>query len=83
MLYDIDCRYQLYEEFHIQIPGQDRRGKVGNSMLDVMETFRLQGEDKVKALIHYLLQNGREEDIRKAVNDKDWRQKLYQEIGIQ
>ena len=40
------------------------------------------GENKLGALINSLIKAGRNDEIKKAASDTEYRQKLYEEFGI-
>ena len=42
-----------------------------------------QGEDRVNRLISLLLKQNRMADIERAVKDREYQKKLFQELGIQ
>ena len=41
-----------------------------------------EGEDKINRLILSLIQDGRQDDIKKVAKDKEYRDRLYKEYGI-
>ncbi|MGN0582479.1 MAG: hypothetical protein ACI4KB_07225, partial [Oscillospiraceae bacterium] len=43
---------------------------------------RAEGENKLGALIDSLIDAGRNDEIKKAASDAEYRQKLYEEFGI-
>ena len=42
-----------------------------------------QGENKLSALINYLIDAGRNDEIKKVTSDAEYRRKLYEEFGIE
>ena len=43
---------------------------------------RIEGEDKLASLINALISAGRSQEIEKVVNDKEYRDQLYDEFEI-
>ena len=51
--------------------------------LDGQKTGEKTGEDKMSRLVICLSKAGRQEDILKAANDQEYREKLYKEFSIE
>lgn len=49
---------------------------------EMREEERIKGEDRQNELTRRLLQDDRLEDLRRAVNDSDYRERLFAEYGI-
>lgn len=43
---------------------------------------KVEGKNELAKLIQLLIQNGRNDDIEKAVNNDEYCEKLYREFGI-
>ena len=59
-----------------RIKGEERGKRIGE------ERGRRIGEDRQNELTRRLLQDDRLEDLRRAVNDSDYRERLFAEYGI-
>lgn len=74
---------------NVYSPDMERRGMTMCEVLDRVESRGIekgiekgitQGEDKILALMNYLLRNNRAEDAKKATEDKSYRNKLLAEV---
>lgn len=71
-----DCRFE-----NVYSPEMERRDTTMCEVLDRIENKGLQkGQDIILSLNHYLLSNNRIEDLKKATEDKAYREKLLAEI---
>lgn len=58
------------------------RVNVCQAIQEMREEERIKGEDRQNELTRRLLQDDRLEDLRRAVNDSDYRERLFAEYGI-
>lgn len=70
---------------NVYSPDMERRGMTMCEVLDRVESRGIekgitQREDKILALMNYLLRNNRAEDAKKAAEDKSYRNKLLAEV---
>ena len=43
---------------------------------------RAEGENRLAKLVQVLMDNGRNEDLKKALSDQSYREQLYMEAGL-
>ena len=58
------------------------RVNVCQAIQEMREEERIKGEDRQNELTRRLLQDDRLEDLRRAVNDSDYRERLLAEYGL-
>ena len=65
------CLFEYDQEKHLQ---QERD--------DSKEEGRKEGMDRVNRLVELLLSQGRQEDLKRSVTDREYQEKLMKEFGI-
>lgn len=65
------CLFEYDQEKHLQ---QERD--------DSKEEGRREGMDRVNRLVELLLSQGRQEDLKRSVTDREYQEKLMKEFGI-
>ena len=62
-----------------------RQGKVEGrteGFADGLSEGRIEGENRFAKLVQMLIDEGRSEELRRAVSDQNYRENLYEEVGI-
>ena len=63
--------------------GEGIKKLLDDSMLEGERKGKVEGENKLGALIDSLIDAGRNDEIKKVTSDVEYRQKLYEEFGIE
>ncbi|MCI9228032.1 MAG: hypothetical protein HFG86_08390 [Dorea sp.] len=69
---------------HAGLKFKEVEGRVNEcqAIQEMRKEERIKGEDRQNELTRRLLQDDRLEDLRRAVNDSDYRERLFAEYGI-
>ena len=77
---------QLINKFtgvDMEVPEENEVKKMSEGFRQIIDESKAEGENKLGALIRALEKAGRKDDAFKAASDAEYRQKLYEEFGIE
>lgn len=60
----------------------DEQAHIKNEREIALEEGRVEGEERLSKLVRILLENGRNDDLNRAMTDADYRKQLYQEYNL-
>ncbi len=77
---------QLINKFtgvDMEVPEENEVKKMSEGFRQIIDESKAEGENKLSALFRALEKAGRKDDAFKAASDAEYRQKLYEEFGIE
>ncbi|MDO5151662.1 MAG: hypothetical protein Q4D76_20120, partial [Oscillospiraceae bacterium] len=77
---------QLINKFtgvDMEVPEENEVKKMSEGFRQIIAESEANGENKLSALINFLIDAGRNDEIQKVTSDVEYRQKLYEEFGIE